>query len=78
MTTNYPGFLNHYSTTAVEEDKAEVFAHLVVNAEYCRQRAAKDKVLSAKFDRMKLSLNKWCSALDTSFWQRAEMVRRDP
>lgn len=78
LTTNYPGFLNHYSTTAVEEDKAEVFAHLVVNAEYCRQRAAKDKVLSAKFDRMKLSLNKWCSALDTSFWQRAEMVRRDP
>ena len=26
LTEKYPGFLNHYSTTAVEEDKAEVLA----------------------------------------------------
>ena len=30
LTTQFPGFLDHYSTTGVEEDKAEVFANLIV------------------------------------------------
>ena len=78
LTTKHAGFLNHYSTTAVEEDKAEVFAHLMVNAEYCRGRAKSDKVLAAKFNRMKSMLEDWCPSLDKSYWKRAEALRRDP
>jgi len=53
LTDQFPGFLNHYSTTAVEEDKAEVFANLMVNPDYVEKRAKTDKVLRAKVREMK-------------------------
>ena len=34
LTEKFPGFLNYYATTGVEEDKAEVFANLIVDPAY--------------------------------------------
>jgi len=68
LTTRYPGFLNHYSTTGVEEDKAEVFANLLVEPEVVRRRIAADPVLAAKVARMKELVAAFCPAVDEAFW----------
>jgi hypothetical protein len=49
----HPGFFNLYSTSAVEEDKAEVFANMIVEPNYVKARAAADPVIKAKVARMK-------------------------
>ena len=71
-----PGFLNHYSTTAVEEDKAEVFAYLMTDPEYLAGRAKKDEVLAAKAKRMKKLLADFCPEADDTFWEAAGKVPR--
>lgn len=70
LTDRYPGFLNHYSTTAVEEDKAEVFANMMVDPVYVERRAADDRVLSAKVGRMKKLLARFCPDVNDGFWER--------
>ena len=64
-----PGFLNTYSTTAVEEDKAEVFGWLMTNPGYMAKHSAeRDPVIAAKVARMKALVNRFCPALDDDFW----------
>ena len=78
LTTEYAGFLTHYSTTGVEEDKAEVFAHLIVNAAAVADRATRDEVLAGKVIRMKSLVQTYCPAADPGFWLRAgELPRAD-
>jgi hypothetical protein len=76
LTNRFPGFLNHYSTTAVEEDKAEVFANLVVGHATVDDRAKTDPVLSAKVSLMKDVLSAFCPDIDDAFWKRAGMTER--
>jgi len=76
LTTEYAGFLTHYSTTGVEEDKAEVFAHLVVNAAVVADRVARDEVLAEKVDQMKSLVQTYCPAADIGFWKRAGALPR--
>ncbi len=77
LTDKYPGFLNHYSTTGVEEDKAEVFANLIVDVSDVADRAKKDKVLAAKVERMKELLTEFCPEMNQQFWTKVEKVKRD-
>jgi Putative zinc-binding metallo-peptidase len=76
LTDKFPGFLNHYSTTAVEEDKAEVFANLIIDSEYVENRAKKDRVLNAKVERMKELLVTFCPEVNDKFWEKAAKVKR--
>jgi hypothetical protein len=76
LTDKYPGFLNHYSTTAVEEDKAEVFANLIVDPKYVEGRVKKDRVLKAKVERMKELLVKFCPDVNDRFWEKVGKVKR--
>jgi hypothetical protein len=76
LTTRYPGFLNHYATTAVEEDKAEVFANLLVDPAYVEDRAKKDRVLRAKVERMKELLAQFCPAVNETFWEKVRAAKR--
>lgn len=77
LTTKFPGFLDFYSTTGVEEDKAEVFANLLVNPRYVERRAATDQVLKAKVERMKELLVHFSPDTNDEFWSRAAgTVRR--
>ena len=66
LTDKYPGFLNHYSTTGVEEDKAEVFAKMMLEQAYLKERIKKDKVLSEKVERMKALTISFCSAMPSA------------
>jgi hypothetical protein len=76
LTDKYPGFLNHYSTTAVEEDKAEIFAHLIVDPAHVEERAKKDRVIKAKVDRMKEVLVSFCPDMNDEFWKKARALKR--
>lgn len=75
LTTKNLGFLNHYSTTGVEEDKAEVFANLMVEPAYVEGRIETDLVLQAKVERMKETLREFCPQVDEEFWRRAASRR---
>jgi len=77
LSEKYPGFLNHYSTTGVEEDKAELFANLIVEPEYVAQQAAKDPVLKAKVECLKDELRSFCDDVDEDFWKRVRQTKRD-
>lgn len=75
LTDRYPGFLNHYSTTGVEEDKAELFANLMVDPEYVVRRMEHDPVLTSKVHRLKRTLEQYCDRVDTAFWERVTAKR---
>lgn len=77
LTDKYPGFLNHYSTMGVEEDKAEIFAHMMVEGSYVTRRAARDDVLAAKVERMKELLEKFCPEMNSEFWKKVEKAEQD-
>lgn len=77
LTNKYAGFLNHYSTTAVEEDKAEMFANLIVDFEYVENRARIDPVINAKVERMKELLVRFCPEMNDEFWERVCQTKRD-
>jgi len=69
LTDKFPGFLDEYATTAVEEDKAEVFAHMVIDPDYVANRDKTDPVLTAKTKRMKELLVKFCPEMGPIFWK---------
>jgi len=71
-----PGFLNHYSTTGVEEDKAELFANLIVEPSYIETRIKKDKVLETKVNRMKKLLADFTPEMNDPFWSKVNATRR--
>ncbi len=69
----FPGFLNQYSITGIEEDKAEVFANLMVDDDYIQIRVRTDSVLRKKVELMKLTLAQFCPELDDEFWRSVRM-----
>ncbi len=76
LTDKFPGFLNHYSTTGVEEDKAEVFANMIVEPRHVEDKTRKDPVFDNKVHAMKELLSSFCVQMDKQFWERARKVQR--
>jgi hypothetical protein len=70
------GFLNRYCMTGVEEDKAELFAQMLVGRPALQRRAARDPVLRAKVERMQELVRAFCPQADQAFWDAATEVRR--
>ena len=71
-----PGFLNRYAAAGVEEDKAEVFAHMIVEPKLMAERAKKDKYMRAKMERMKELLAEFTPKMDERFWAAVEKAER--
>ncbi len=69
LTDRYPGFLNHYSTTGVEEDKAEMFANMLVEPQHVERRAFKDPIVNSKCEAMKSLIKKFCPEVTDEFWK---------
>lgn len=69
LSDKYPGFLNHYSTTGVEEDKAEIFAYLFIDPAELSRRAETDAVLRAKVELMKRLLLEFCPEMTETYWK---------
>jgi len=76
LTEKFPGFLNHYSTTGVEEDKAEVFANMIIDPAYVEDRASKNHVLLAKVERMRDLLLSFCPEMNEEFWEKVRRMKR--
>ncbi len=76
LTNKFPGFLNHYSTTGVEEDKAEIFANMIVDFEAVDARARSDEVIEAKRRAMKELLIRFSPQADESLWQNVRETKR--
>ena len=77
LSDKVPGFLNHYSTLGVEEDKAELFANLMVDPAHVAARAGADPILAAKAARLKDLLARFAPAVDAAFWDEARRNERD-
>jgi hypothetical protein len=71
-----PGFIDTYAMTGVEEDKAEVFAFLMVDPAGFESRAARDPVLRAKGRAMRALLLDFCPEMDAAFWRRVALARQ--
>ena len=70
-----PGFLNKYSTSGVEEDKAELFAYMMTDYAVVEQRAVTDKVISKKMAAIKALLAKFSPDLSDEFWSELCLKR---
>lgn len=70
LRTDLPGFLSEYSISAVEEDKAEIFSHLIVSPKFVADRIKADKVLAAKVKMLKKNLVAFEPALDENWFLR--------
>ena len=77
-TDRVPGFLSMYSTSAVDEDKAEVFAYLMADPEFVDARVRVDPVVRAKVARMRELLAGFCPAINDQFWERVHRARKQP
>lgn len=75
-TTEYAGFVDHYATTGVEEDKAETFTYMITDAAYLAERCKAEPVLAAKVSRIRELMAKFCPKMGEAFWQRAAAVQR--
>lgn len=72
LTDKIPGFLTLYGTAAVEEDKAELYSHLIVDPEFVTAQAKKDSVLAAKIELLKKRLETYSSVFKAEFWPVAK------
>lgn len=70
------GFASVYGTIDVAEDKAEVFAHLIVNGSHMTRRAETDPYLRAKIIAAKHALATFCPEVDETFWDAARRLER--
>lgn len=73
LRTDLPGFLTAYSTSAVEEDKAEVFSHLLCDPAFVAARATADPVVMSKVARLKALVAAFEPAMDTAWWPKAPL-----
>jgi hypothetical protein len=67
---NHPGFLNRYSTSGIEEDKAEVYSYMITEYRHVAARAKKDKIIRAKMKYMQALLEKYSDDMDAGFWRK--------
>lgn len=72
-----PGFMNLYSQSGIEEDKAEIFSYLMADPNLIKRRTAGDDVIARKTRMMKRLLKSFCPSFDEAFWKRIETVDRE-
>lgn len=63
------GFISTYAMQAVEEDKAEVFSHMIVDYNGFEKATKGDVILRRKMDRMKELMKAFCDHFDETFWK---------
>lgn len=63
-----PGFVTAYSTSGLEEDKAEIFAFLMTEPSRMVQVAERDPIVAAKVRRLKATLARRFAIIDDRFW----------
>jgi hypothetical protein len=77
LSTQYPGFLNLYSTGNLPDDKAEAFAYLMVIPAWVQKRARQDPFLARKISIVKSRLAALDREFDDDFWKRIDAASDD-
>jgi len=72
FTSDRPGFVSEYATSALEEDKAETFAMRMVAPRALAERTESDGVLRAKSAAVESALRKLSPALDDDFFRTVD------
>lgn len=70
-----PGFVTWYAEAAVEEDKAETFAALMLAPLELTRRTSAEPILQRKVDLLKKQLSQLGAGLDGEFWVRLSRHR---
>ncbi|HEY8507624.1 MAG TPA: hypothetical protein VIL32_04645 [Steroidobacteraceae bacterium] len=70
LSGQFPGFLNLYSTGNLPDDKAEVFAWLMVIPVWLEQRTREDTYLRNKVQLIRARLEALDPRFDAGFWSR--------
>jgi hypothetical protein len=68
--TDKRGFMSNYSATALAEDKAELFEHMMTEYHRVQERCKRDPVIARKVEKMKELLDDFCSDFNEAFWER--------
>jgi hypothetical protein len=64
------GILTPYSQASSMEDKAELFAHMIVDGPYVRKRMETDPILTAKVALIKKRLEAYDPGLGPDLWKQ--------
>jgi hypothetical protein len=75
-TNSVPGFVSKYATTSIREDKAEVFATMMVEPTRLQRLCQADPVVRAKVQRMKEMLAELSPDVDQEFWIKIRGLKR--
>ena len=67
-----PGFASAYGMSHAHEDKAEVYARLIMSYSYMKSRVQKDLVLKRKVERIKELLLQFSPEFNDQFWLKIE------
>jgi hypothetical protein len=72
MAPAIPGFISVYAMTSIEEDKAEIFAGLMMESQHrlMQRWSQKDEYLRKKMEYMKSFVQTYCPAMDAGYWQK--------
>jgi hypothetical protein len=65
-----PGFVTEYAKYSTQEDKAEIYAYLILFYTKMMERCAADEKLARKVERMKELLFAYSKEYNQSFWQK--------
>jgi hypothetical protein len=77
LPSNVPGLVADYASSGFEEDKAEIFAHMMTIYADLSKRAATDAVIDKKMSAMKVFLAKFCPDMNEAFWDQMRAVPPD-
>ena len=71
LASGMPGFVTEYAMTSPEEDKAEIFACLMIRAQHklVNKWVAKDKILKNKISVLKDFIQRFCPDMNEEFWK---------
>lgn len=64
------GCINRYSTSGVEEDKAEIFTYLITHPEKIEEFALRDSIIQRKIRLLKGQISRFSSEIDDTFWEK--------
>lgn len=68
LTRKLPGFVTRYAKSALEEDKAETFAFMMVAPHKVVRMASRDPILKKKVHAIERQLGKLSPSIDGRFW----------
>lgn len=70
-----PGFVTPYSMTSIAEDKAELFANMILDPEMVKNLVAGDSILRTKVEFLKHELQEFCPEMSNAFWKKRELSK---